>query len=54
MHLHSTHSVSVSCLRDIDPANVLPPLTAYFVVRVGRLPLFPYFAPGDVDLARGR
>ncbi len=51
VHLHSTHSVAVSCLRDIDPENVLPPITAYYVMRVGRLPLVPYFAPGDIQLA---
>lgn len=52
VHLHSTHSVAVSCLDGIDPANVLPPITAYYVMRVGALPLVPYFPPGDVDLAR--
>ncbi len=52
VHLHSTHSVAVSCLHDIDPQNVLPPLTAYYVMRIGELPLIPYFAPGDVNLAR--
>ena len=50
VHLHSTYSVAVSCLRDVDPADVLPPLTAYYVMRVGRLPLVPYFAPGDPAL----
>ena len=30
---------------------MLPALTAYYVMRVGRLPLVPYFAPGDPDLA---
>ncbi|MEL6288389.1 MAG: 3-oxo-tetronate 4-phosphate decarboxylase [Pseudomonadota bacterium] len=52
VHLHATHSVAVSCLADIDPTNVLPPITAYHVMRVGRLPLVPYFPPGDIDLAR--
>lgn len=52
VHLHATHSVAVSCLNDVDAANVLPPLTAYYVMRVGVLPLVPYFAPGDIDLAR--
>ncbi|MDS9466084.1 aldolase [Paracoccus sp. MBLB3053] len=52
VHLHSTHSVAVSCMHDIDHRNVMPPLTAYYVMRVGRLPLIPYFAPGDLDLAR--
>jgi len=51
VHLHSTHSVAVSILADIDPENVLPALTAYYVMRVGSLPLVPYFPPGDVALA---
>jgi ribulose-5-phosphate 4-epimerase/fuculose-1-phosphate aldolase len=51
VHLHSTYSVAVSCLADVDPADVLPPVTAYYVMRVGRLPLVPYFAPGDPALA---
>ena len=51
VHLHSTHSVAVSVLEEIDPADVLPPITAYYVMRVGSLPLVPYFAPGDLKLA---
>ena len=51
VHLHSTHSVAVSCLAEIDPEDVLPPITAYHVMRVGRCPLVPYFAPGDRALA---
>lgn len=51
VHLHSTHSVAVSCLDGIDHHDCLPPLTAYYVMRVGRLPLVPYFPPGDADLA---
>jgi len=51
VHLHSTHSVAVSCLAEIDPVDVLPPITAYYVMRVGRLPLVPYFRPGDIALA---
>jgi ribulose-5-phosphate 4-epimerase/fuculose-1-phosphate aldolase len=51
VHLHSTHSVAVSALADIDPNDVLPPITAYYVMRVGRLPLIPYFPPGDQGLA---
>jgi 3-dehydro-4-phosphotetronate decarboxylase len=51
VHLHSTHATAVSILRDVDPADVMPALTAYFIMRVGRLPLVPYFAPGDPDLA---
>ena len=52
VHLHSTHAVAVSVLADIDPADVLPPLTAYYIMRVGTLPLVPYFAPGDEALAQ--
>ena len=52
VHLHSTHSVAVSCLHGIDRNDVLPPLTAYYVMRIGQLPLIPYFAPGDLDLAK--
>ncbi|GGA95195.1 class II aldolase [Brucella endophytica] len=51
VHLHSTHAVAVSLLADIDPEDVLPPLTAYYVMRVGSLPLVPYFPPGDQALA---
>ncbi|PCI53545.1 MAG: aldolase, partial [Alphaproteobacteria bacterium] len=52
VHLHSTYSVAVSCLKNIDPKNVLPAITAYYVMRVGQLPLVPYYAPGDMNLAR--
>jgi ribulose-5-phosphate 4-epimerase/fuculose-1-phosphate aldolase len=51
VHLHSTYSVAVSALADIDAANVLPPITAYYVMRVGRLPLVGYYPPGDPALA---
>ena len=50
VHLHSTHSVAVSCLPEVDPENVLPPLTAYYVMKIGRLPLIPYYRPGDEKL----
>jgi len=50
VHLHSTHSVAVSCLDGIDHHDVLPPITAYYVMRVGTLPLVPYYAPGDPAL----
>ena len=51
VHLHSTHSVAVSVLADLDPRDVLPPITAYYVMRVGKLPLVPFYAPGDAKLA---
>lgn len=51
VHLHSTHAVAVACLEGVDPEDVLPPLTPYYVMRVGRLPLVPYGRPGDPSLA---
>jgi ribulose-5-phosphate 4-epimerase/fuculose-1-phosphate aldolase len=51
VHLHCTHCVAVSCLQHADPADVLPPITAYHVMRIGRLPLVPYYRPGDRALA---
>jgi len=51
VHLHSTHSVAVSVLADTDPLNPIPPITAYYVMKIGRLALLPYYAPGDMTLA---
>lgn len=50
VHTHSTYSAAVSCLADVDPSDALPPLTAYFAMRIGRLPLLSYYAPGDEAL----
>ena len=47
VHLHSTHAVAVSMLRDIDAKAVLPPLTPYFLMRAGNVALVPYYRPGD-------
>ncbi len=47
VHLHATHSVAVSMLPGLDPADVLPPLTAYYLMKVGRTALLPYHRPGD-------
>jgi 3-dehydro-4-phosphotetronate decarboxylase len=51
VHLHCTCAVAVSCLVHEDPRNVLPPLTAYHVMRVGDVLLVPYHRPGDRSLA---
>ena len=51
VHLHATHSVAVSVLADTDSANALPPLTAYYAMRIGTLPMLPYYPPGDAMLA---
>lgn len=51
VHLHSPAAMALSCLKGIDPDSALPPLTPYFVMRIGALPLLPYFQPGDPALA---
>ncbi len=51
VHLHSTHSAAVSCMCGLNHDDCLPPLTAYFVMKIGRLPLVPYHRPGDPALA---
>jgi len=51
VHLHSTHSVAVSMLPGVDPQAVLPPLTAYYLMRVGATALVPYYRPGDPAVA---
>jgi ribulose-5-phosphate 4-epimerase/fuculose-1-phosphate aldolase len=50
VHLHSTHAAAVSCLAGLDPDDALPPLTPYFVMKIGRLPLVAYHRPGDPRL----
>lgn len=51
VHLHATYSAAVSCMAGLDPVSCLPPLTAYFVMKIGALPLIPYHRPGDEALA---
>ena len=48
VHLHCTHCVAVSCLKDFAG---LPPITAYYVMRIRQLALVPYYRPGDRALA---
>jgi len=51
VHLHSTHSVALSMLPETDPEDAVPPLTAYAVMRVGKVALLPFFVPGDPAMA---
>ena len=51
VHLHCTHLTALSCLEGLDPANVIRPFTPYYVMRVGQLPLIPYYKPGDARIA---
>ena len=51
VHLHSTMATAVACLAEVDTENPIPPLTPYFVMRIGRrLPIVPYYRPGDAAM----
>lgn len=50
VHLHSTHVTALSCLW-VPGEPLIPPLTPYFVMRVGAdVPVVPYFRPGSADV----
>ena len=51
VHLHSTHSVALSMLPEIDPRAALPPMTAYYLMICGATALVPYYRPGDPAVA---
>src|SRR4030088_184843 len=51
VHLHSTHSVALSMLPEIDPRAVLPPMTPYYLMKCGHTALLPYYRPGDPAVA---
>ena len=50
VHLHSCHSVAWSMMPEIDPNNVLPPLTPYAIMKLGKVQLLPFFMPGDAAM----
>src|ERR1700747_703857 len=41
VHLHSTHSVALSMLPEIDPRWAMPPMTAYYLMKCGQTALVP-------------
>ena len=47
VHLHSHYSVLLSMLPETDPDNMIPPITPYSIMKLGRVKLLPYFKPGD-------
>jgi ribulose-5-phosphate 4-epimerase/fuculose-1-phosphate aldolase len=51
VHLHSTYATALSCLSDVDPADAVPPITPYVVMRVGKVPVVAYTRPGSADVA---
>ncbi|MEB4616438.1 class II aldolase/adducin family protein, partial [Leucobacter sp. M11] len=53
VHLHSPYVTAWSCLPEAETEG-LPPLTPYFVMRLGRtVPMVPYHRPGDPAMAKG-
>lgn len=51
VHLHSRYATAASCLKDLNVNDALPVYTPYFAMRVPRLPVIPYYPPGDERLA---
>lgn len=51
IHTHSTHLVAATLREPWRPDCLLPPITPYFVMKVGRVPLVPYHRPGDPAVA---
>jgi ribulose-5-phosphate 4-epimerase/fuculose-1-phosphate aldolase len=49
IHTHSTHCVALS-LNATGP-ELLPPITPYFVMKVGHVPLLAYHRPGSSEAA---
>jgi 3-dehydro-4-phosphotetronate decarboxylase len=47
IHSHSTHLVALTLQREQEPGDLLPPITPYFVMKVGHVPRVPYHRPGD-------
>lgn len=52
VHLHSTYLTALSCRQDLDPDHAIRPFTPYFVMRIGELPVVPYYRPGDPRIGR--
>ncbi|RZM03408.1 MAG: aldolase [Variovorax sp.] len=51
LHTHSTHLVALTLAGVHAPDAVLPPITPYQVMKIGRVPLIPYARPGAAEVA---
>lgn len=51
LHTHSTHLVALTLAGVAAPDAVLPPITPYQVMKIGRVPLIPYARPGAASVA---
>lgn len=52
VHLHSTYLTALSCLAGLDVTNAMRAFTPYYVMRVGKLQVIPYYRPGSPEIAR--
>lgn len=51
VHLHSTYSTALACLKDLDPEDAIKPFTPYIVMKLGKIQVVPYYKPGSPKLA---
>lgn len=51
VHLHSLYLTALSCLSDLNMQNAIKPFTPYAIMKVGELPVVPYYKPGDDRIA---
>ena len=47
LHTHATHTVALTLAGVWSSEDIVPPITPYFVMKVGHVPLVPYRRPGD-------
>jgi ribulose-5-phosphate 4-epimerase/fuculose-1-phosphate aldolase len=52
VHLHSTYTVALSCLEEIDAEQTLPAITPYYFMRVQPMAVVPYCRPGSEELGK--
>ncbi len=50
IHTHSTHLVALTLAGVWRQDDILPPLTPYYVMKVGHVPLIAYHRPGDAGV----
>jgi 3-dehydro-4-phosphotetronate decarboxylase len=47
IHTHSSHLVGLTLAGAWSMDDIVPPITPYYVMKVGHVPLIPYHRPGD-------
>jgi len=52
LHTHSTHLVALTLAGVWSEGDIVPPITPYYVMKVGHVPLIAYHRPGDPAVAQ--